>query len=193
VQQSVLSFQQSQDLVQQGILLGQQMATQQMAQYIQPQQQQFSAPSQQWGGAPTPAQPPTNPFTAAFGNMADMSDPYSFFQQGMSQKPMQAASAPPSNPYASFGGFDTGALAQQAWPSSLAPQQSQQSQQSQQTGGNGWRDGKVVVPEGCSVFVYHCPPYWNENDLSERFQHFGNVLSTTIIRDKMTGQPKGYG
>ena len=61
-------------------------------------------------------------------------------------------------------------------------------------GGAGPRPGTSMarVPVECSVYVNPCPPYWDETALVERFQVFGNVVSCSIVADKMTGQRKGF-
>ena len=57
--------------------------------------------------------------------------------------------------------------------------------------GRGWRGwwagggGKGGSAGGGSVFVYHCPGYWSDGDLSERLKLFGNVLSAVIAKDKV--------
>jgi hypothetical protein len=60
--------------------------------------------------------------------------------------------------------------------------------------GAGPRPGTSTarVPVECSVYVNPCPPYWDETALVERFQVFGNVVSCSIVADKMTGQRKGF-
>jgi len=49
---------------------------------------------------------------------------------------------------------------------------------------------KARVPADCSVFVSPCPPHWDEAALAEKFQAFGNIVSCSIVADKMTGQRK---
>jgi cold-inducible RNA-binding protein len=61
-------------------------------------------------------------------------------------------------------------------------------------GGAGPRPGTSTarVPVECSVYVNPCPQYWDETALVERFQAFGNVVSCSIVADKVTGQRKGF-
>lgn len=41
-----------------------------------------------------------------------------------------------------------------------------------------------IGPLGCNLFVANIPLDWNDIDLVQHFQHFGNILSSRIQRDK---------
>ncbi|PHJ21081.1 clustered-asparagine-rich protein, partial [Cystoisospora suis] len=47
-------------------------------------------------------------------------------------------------------------------------------------------------PEGSNIFVFNVPSDWNDLDLIQHFQHFGNILSSRILRDNQ-GNSRGFG
>ncbi|KAK2198151.1 bifunctional RNA recognition motif domain/Nucleotide-binding alpha-beta plait domain superfamily/WW domain superfamily/WW domain/RNA-binding domain superfamily [Babesia duncani] len=47
-------------------------------------------------------------------------------------------------------------------------------------------------PPGSNLFLFHVPAEWNDLDLIQHFQHFGNVLSARVERDS-AGKNRGYG
>eukprot|EP00922_Rhytidocystis_sp_ex-Travisia-forbesii_P010674 GHVS01015632.1.p1 GENE.GHVS01015632.1~~GHVS01015632.1.p1 ORF type:complete len:314 (+),score=49.28 GHVS01015632.1:64-942(+) len=47
-------------------------------------------------------------------------------------------------------------------------------------------------PPGSNLFVFHLPSDWNDIDLVQHFQHFGNILSARIQRDT-NGRNRGFG
>ena len=44
-----------------------------------------------------------------------------------------------------------------------------------------------------NIYVGNLPREANETDLQEAFQPFGQVTSTTIIKDKFSGESRGFG
>eukprot|EP00921_Rhytidocystis_pertsovi_P010998 GHVQ01017715.1.p2 GENE.GHVQ01017715.1~~GHVQ01017715.1.p2 ORF type:complete len:278 (+),score=29.82 GHVQ01017715.1:943-1776(+) len=58
-----------------------------------------------------------------------------------------------------------------------------------QAGTNG---GTSFGPPGSNLFVFHLPSDWNDMDLIQHFQHFGNILSARIQRDT-NGRNRGFG
>ncbi len=44
-----------------------------------------------------------------------------------------------------------------------------------------------------NIYVGNLSPEVTEVDLREAFQAFGQVNSVTILRDKFTGEPRGFG
>lgn len=48
------------------------------------------------------------------------------------------------------------------------------------------------VDLGSNVFVFNLPNDWNDLDLIQHFQHFGNILSSRILRD-VQGNSRGFG
>lgn len=47
-------------------------------------------------------------------------------------------------------------------------------------------------PPGSNLFIFHVPNDWNDYDLVQHFQPFGNILSARIHRDR-NGNNRGYG
>lgn len=48
-------------------------------------------------------------------------------------------------------------------------------------------------PQGANLFIYHIPVTWTDADMVQCFSPFGNVVSATVFKDKMTNQSKGFG
>eukprot|EP00922_Rhytidocystis_sp_ex-Travisia-forbesii_P010684 GHVS01015643.1.p1 GENE.GHVS01015643.1~~GHVS01015643.1.p1 ORF type:complete len:295 (+),score=52.03 GHVS01015643.1:61-945(+) len=48
-------------------------------------------------------------------------------------------------------------------------------------------------PPGSNLFVFHLPSDWNDIDLVQHFQHFGNILSARIQRADTNGRNRGFG
>lgn len=48
-------------------------------------------------------------------------------------------------------------------------------------------------PPGANIFVYNVPSEWRDGDLTTAFGEFGNVLSSKVYMDKLTGQSKNFG
>jgi len=44
-----------------------------------------------------------------------------------------------------------------------------------------------------NIYVGNLPRTFNENDLRETFQSFGEVATTSIIKDKFSGDSRGFG
>ncbi len=44
-----------------------------------------------------------------------------------------------------------------------------------------------------NLYVGNLPYRLTEDDLKQAFEEYGTVVSCTIIKDKMTGQSKGFG
>jgi RNA recognition motif-containing protein len=44
-----------------------------------------------------------------------------------------------------------------------------------------------------NIYVGNLPRTVNENDLRETFQAFGEVATTSIIKDKFSGENRGFG
>jgi cold-inducible RNA-binding protein len=44
-----------------------------------------------------------------------------------------------------------------------------------------------------NIYVGNLPRTVNENDLRETFQAFGEVATTSIIKDKFSGESRGFG
>ncbi|KAF8820697.1 clustered-asparagine-rich protein [Cardiosporidium cionae] len=47
-------------------------------------------------------------------------------------------------------------------------------------------------PRGSNLFIFHIPSDWNDIDLIQHFQHFGNIRSARIQRDG-SGRNRGFG
>ncbi|KAF8823049.1 clustered-asparagine-rich protein [Cardiosporidium cionae] len=47
-------------------------------------------------------------------------------------------------------------------------------------------------PRGSNLFIFHIPSDWNDIDLIQHFQHFGNIRSARIQRDS-SGRNRGFG
>jgi len=60
-------------------------------------------------------------------------------------------------------------------------------------GGGGMQSNQAVGPRGANVFCRNLPFAVTEDDLSQLFGGFGQILSVRVIRDKSTGQSRGYG
>lgn len=55
---------------------------------------------------------------------------------------------------------------------------------------------KVQPPPNCTLFIYHLPVTWTDNDLEQCFQPFaapGQLLHALVYKDKATGASKGFG
>lgn len=61
-----------------------------------------------------------------------------------------------------------------------------------QSNGNKFA-GHSQGPNGCNLFIFHIPIEWTESELISCFNPFGNVISSRIMCDKVTGKSKGYG
>jgi len=44
-----------------------------------------------------------------------------------------------------------------------------------------------------NIYVGNLPPEASEEDLKEAFSSFGQVSKTTIIKDRISGEPRGFG
>eukprot|EP00922_Rhytidocystis_sp_ex-Travisia-forbesii_P010670 GHVS01015628.1.p1 GENE.GHVS01015628.1~~GHVS01015628.1.p1 ORF type:complete len:259 (+),score=40.36 GHVS01015628.1:223-999(+) len=58
--------------------------------------------------------------------------------------------------------------------------------------GGGGGGSTSFGPPGSNLFVFHLPSDWNDIDLVQHFQHFGNILSARIQRDT-NGRNRGFG
>ncbi|KAA6398912.1 MAG: putative RNA-binding protein BRN1 [Streblomastix strix] len=67
------------------------------------------------------------------------------------------------------------------------PRHQQQSNATQHLG------SREEGPPRSNVFIYHLPCTFTEADLTILFCRFGKIISTRVIRDKLTGNSKGYG
>eukprot|EP01068_Selenidium_serpulae_P007227 Selendium_serpulae@DN4651_c0_g1_i1.p1 len=52
--------------------------------------------------------------------------------------------------------------------------------------------GSFDPDHDCTLFVFHLPPHWTDNDIYERFKEFGELLSATVAR-KCDKSSRGYG
>jgi len=52
---------------------------------------------------------------------------------------------------------------------------------------------EVRGPDGANLFVYNIPNYMDDLQLAALFQPFGTVISSSVFRDKVTTQSKGFG
>lgn len=48
-------------------------------------------------------------------------------------------------------------------------------------------------PAGCNLFIFHLPNSMTNLELEKLFQPYGDLISITIVADKVTGRSKGYG
>eukprot|EP01006_Ploeotia_vitrea_P030739 TRINITY_DN63086_c0_g1_i2.p1 TRINITY_DN63086_c0_g1~~TRINITY_DN63086_c0_g1_i2.p1 ORF type:complete len:477 (+),score=75.18 TRINITY_DN63086_c0_g1_i2:2-1432(+) len=53
--------------------------------------------------------------------------------------------------------------------------------------------GRRVGPAGSNLFVAHLDPTDDDDSLAALFQPYGNILSSTVYRDKATGESKCFG
>jgi len=44
-----------------------------------------------------------------------------------------------------------------------------------------------------NIYVGNLSPDVTENDLKEAFEAFGEIASVSVIKDKFSGEPRGYG
>jgi len=51
----------------------------------------------------------------------------------------------------------------------------------------------LLGPNGANLFIYNLPDAYDDHDLASLFSNFGQVLSTKVQKDKLTGASKGYG
>jgi CUG-BP- and ETR3-like factor len=50
-----------------------------------------------------------------------------------------------------------------------------------------------VGPEGANLFILNLPPDHDDAQLRQLFAGYGNVLSTNVFKDRMTGISKQFG
>lgn len=50
-----------------------------------------------------------------------------------------------------------------------------------------------VGPEGANLFILNLPPDHDDAQLRQLFAGYGNVLSTNVVKDRMTGISKQFG
>ncbi|CAK0828295.1 unnamed protein product [Prorocentrum cordatum] len=46
---------------------------------------------------------------------------------------------------------------------------------------------------GCNIYVYRMPLDWDELEFARHFDHYGDLISCTIVRDKDSGESRGFG
>lgn len=51
----------------------------------------------------------------------------------------------------------------------------------------------MEVPPGCTIFVFHLPNDWGEEELHRHFIHIGTMATVTVMRNKQTGESRGFG
>ena len=56
-----------------------------------------------------------------------------------------------------------------------------------------WRSGQQKEEETMNIYVGNLSREITEEDLRQAFGGFGQVASVTILKDKYTGEPKGFG
>jgi CUG-BP- and ETR3-like factor len=172
--QPVLTLVQQQALLQQGILLGQQMAAQQQMAHQQWGYAPPTAPQAAYAAYAQPSQSPyetpvaTDPYAAYYQQAAAHQDPYAAYYQ------QQAAAAAAAQAMQAWTGQAAQPQHQSAW-ATAAPAATPSS-------GNP----RSIVPEGCSVFVYHVPPYWTDDNMKEQFLAYGNIVTAVVARDKVS-------
>ena len=59
-------------------------------------------------------------------------------------------------------------------------------------GGVGWKM-RQEKERGVRIYLGNLPYSSTEDDIEEAFRPYGEVASVTIIRDRDTGRPKGFG
>jgi hypothetical protein len=60
-------------------------------------------------------------------------------------------------------------------------------------GGGGWSSEKQHGPDGCNLYVYHCPAGWDDQAIKQTFSPYGAIVSATIMKDQSTGASMGFG
>eukprot|EP01065_Artemidia_motanka_P023756 TRINITY_DN2841_c0_g2_i1.p1 TRINITY_DN2841_c0_g2~~TRINITY_DN2841_c0_g2_i1.p1 ORF type:complete len:599 (+),score=218.77 TRINITY_DN2841_c0_g2_i1:126-1799(+) len=54
-------------------------------------------------------------------------------------------------------------------------------------------DRKASGPPGANIFIMNLPLQWTDADLSQVFAAYGQIISATVFRDRITSQSKGFG
>jgi len=131
---------------------------------------------------------------------------------GMSPQPQQGFGqgygAQPQA-YMGYGGLETQAQEQYNMGSTQSPGgfgqspsgfgqspggygQAQQHGYGQQSGNVG-RPTDTVGPQGSNLFIFNIPAEFSNEDLAVAFNPFGQVISSKVFVDKLTGESKGFG
>ena len=144
------------------------------------QQQQMAM---QWGMDPTQAQ-----MYPAAQQMYDYSAYAHHYANGMYQDPAMAWAQ-----YQQQGAWPAMHMGMPGMDASAMAAYGMQGMPAQQP---GMSKPKVTPPPNSTLFIYHLPISWSDQDLEQCFLPFappGQLLHSLVYRDKATGASKGFG